>query len=137
MKITTVKSKLLITALCATALAMPLATLPARADDATPAPSAAAAGTHFGGTVSAVDASAKTITVDSKKGGSKTFSLTDSSTLTGADGSSTTLADIKTGDHVRISYTTGSDGTTLTVTTLKVGGGKGGKGKKGGGGGGN
>jgi Cu/Ag efflux protein CusF len=119
MKIKQVKLSLLIPTLCAAAIALPFASQTARADDASPAPSASAAKTpHSSGTITAVDATAKTITLKGKKS-SKTYEVPDSATLTGADGSATTLADLKTGDHVRVTYATGDDGKPAVVT-LKV-----------------
>jgi len=128
MNIKTAKYKILATAVCtllAASVVLPLGTQAVRADDSTPAasPAATKGGTHAGGSVTAVDASAKTITIQSKKGGSKTFTVGDSAKITGADGAAAALTDIKTGDHVRISFTTGDDGT-LTAVSIKVGGGK-------------
>jgi len=121
MKIKTAKINLLITTLCAAAIALPFASQTARADDASPAPAASPAkssASHTSGTISAVDATAKTIAIEGKKA-SKTFEVPDSATITGADGSATTLADLKKGDHVHITYKKGDDGKP-EVVTLKV-----------------
>jgi len=122
MKIKNIKNTLLIPTFCASLLALPMVTLTARAQDASPAASPAAkSSTHVTGSVTAVDTTANTITITSKAGGAKTFSVTDSTKITGADGSATTLADIKTGEHVHGSFKTGDDGK-LVLTALKVGG---------------
>jgi Cu/Ag efflux protein CusF len=124
MKIKTVKSTLLITTFCASFLALPMVTQTAMAQDASPAASATkASSTHITGSVTAVDASAKTITITSKTAGAKDFTVSDSTKITGADGSAATLADIKTGDHVRATFKTGDDGKDELVS-LKVGSGK-------------
>jgi hypothetical protein len=119
------KPNLFLTTLFATAaLTLPLcAQSPAPADSpaASPATSpVAATKTHFGGTVSSVDATAKTITVTNKKQGTKTFSITDDTKLSKTDGTAITLADIKPGDHVHGGFDTKPDGT-LVALTVKSG----------------
>jgi hypothetical protein len=122
------KINLLITSILATgALALPLCaqtsapdSSPAATEAASPA---AAAAEHFGGKITAIDTTAKTITVASKKLGSKTFKVTDSTTFAGADGSAVTLTDLKVGDRLHGGYTTAADGS-LELGTVKVGGGK-------------
>jgi Cu/Ag efflux protein CusF len=123
MNIKTVKSTLLIATFSASFLALPIVTQTARAQDASPAASPAKQSTHAAGSVTAVDSSAKTITITSKAGGAKTYSVTDSTKIIGADGAAATLADIKTGQHVRVTFKTNADGT-LEAVTLKVGSGK-------------
>jgi hypothetical protein len=115
------KAKLLVTTLIATAaLTLPLcAQSPAPAGSASPAASATDK-LHYGGTVSSVDTTAKTITVANKKQGTKTFSITDSTKLTKTDGTTITLADIKAGDHVHGAYDTAPDGK-LEALTVKSG----------------
>jgi Cu/Ag efflux protein CusF len=121
MKIKKVKLNLLITTLFAAgALALPICAQTAPADTAAPAASPAKSTTHFTGTVSAVDADGKTISAESKKAGKKTFDVTDSTKITGADGSAATLADLKTGDHIRVTFKTTDDGK-LEAETVKVG----------------
>jgi hypothetical protein len=88
--------------------------LVARAED-TGAAAAKPAKTKFSGTVSAVNASAKTFTV-----GNQTFTVTDGSKIS-RNGKEATLADVVVGDPAKGSYTTGADGK-LDVT--KVGFGK-------------
>jgi hypothetical protein len=111
----------LTTLIATAALTLPLcAQSPAPADSptaASPAASpAAAAKAHYGGTVSSVDATARTITVTNKKQGTKTFSITDATKLTKTDGTAITLADIKPGDHVHGAFDTNPDGTLLALT---------------------
>lgn len=89
--------------------------LVARADDAGAAAPAKPAKAKFSGTVSAVNASAKTFTV-----GDQTFTVTDDSKIS-RNGKEATLADVVVGDPAKGSYMTGADGK-LDVT--KVGFGK-------------
>ena len=117
------KPNLVLTTLLATAaLTLPLcAQSPAPSDSpAASAASSLAAKLHYGGTVSSVDATAKTITVTNKKQGTKTFARTDATKLTKTDGTVITLADIKPGDHVHGGYDTKPDGT-LEALTVKSG----------------
>ena len=104
---------LIISILSLGALVLPLqaqTTTGSSAPDTTPAKSKAS------GTVSAVDTSAKTVTV-----GADTFTDTDSSKIVKADGTDGTLDDVKTGEKVKVSYSTGDDGT-KDILTLKIGG---------------
>jgi hypothetical protein len=98
-------------------------TLPAIAQDSSPSDSAAAAtpkahGMRASGSVTAIDTSANTITI-----GDQVYSVTDSTKITKADGTTGALTDIKVGDRVHGAYKTGDDGKN-TLTSLKVGGGK-------------
>jgi hypothetical protein len=82
----------------------------------------------FYGTITAIDAKAKTFTIDKQ-----TFTIAADSHLTkAADDSPATIADVVVGEPARGTYTKSSDGT-LTVTKVRFGkksGGSGG-GKKG------
>jgi hypothetical protein len=69
------------------------------------------------GTLSAVDASAKSITVKSKAG-EETFKVADNATLK-AGHKTIVLADLKTGDLVQVTFATaGSDKQATMVTVL-------------------
>jgi hypothetical protein len=85
-----------------------------------------AASTKFYGSVTAIDATAKTFTV-----GEQTFTVGADTPMTKADGSTATLADAVVGEPARGTYTTAADGKTLNVTKVrfgkKTGGAKGGK----------
>jgi len=105
-------------------MALPVVTQTAFAQDASASASPAKVSTHASGSLTAIDTAGKTVTITSKAGGAKTYSVTDSTKITGADGAAATLADLKTGEHVRATFKTGDDGTTLELVTLKVGGGK-------------
>ncbi len=86
-----------------------------------------AAGAH--GKVSAVDATAKTITITHGKGGeAKVFTITDATTIT-VDGAAGKLADITTGMLAKVSEGTPA-GTAASVEATKHEKGKGGKKKK-------
>jgi hypothetical protein len=81
----------------------------------------------FYGVVSAIDATAKTFTIDGI-----TYQLTDDSAMTKGDGSAATLADAVVGQPARGSYHKAHDGT-LNITKVRFGkkvGGKGGGKKK-------
>ena len=94
-----------------------------------PSASFAKKGGGFAGSVTTVDASAKTITVSDKKAGAeKTFTVTDSTKITVA-GTSATLADLTAGTKVTV--TTGSSDTEADTITAAKAGKKGKKGKKG------
>jgi len=84
----------------------------------------------FYGSISAIDTTAKTFTVDNQ-----TYNIVGESQMTKAeDGSTATLADAKVGDPARGSYTKSADGK-LNVTKVRFGkktGGKSGGGKSGG-----
>ncbi len=104
-------------------LAMASAPVQAQTTPATtPAPAskpAKAPKTQYGGTLSAIDTTANTITVTStsKKNGDQSLVIAvASTTVIKRDGKKATLADFKTGEKVTGSYTT--DGTTLTAATL-------------------
>ena len=129
------KLNLLITTILATgALALPLraqtpapADTPAATTEATPAATTgttaatlAAQKSHFGGKLGAVDTTAKTITVQNKRQGPRTFQVTDSTKITKTDGSPATLADLMPGDHVHGAFKTTDDGK-LELLTLKIG----------------
>jgi hypothetical protein len=64
------------------------------------------------GAITAMDATAKTITV-----GDKTFATTDSTKYT-AHGKKSMMSDLKVGDTVSVSYT--KDGDTMTATKVTV-----------------
>lgn len=85
-----------------------------------PAASPAAAKMHFGGSLTAVDASGKTVTVHTKKNGDLNFTVSDTTKVTKTDGTPATLADFKVGDHAHGAFTKNGDGT-MTLLTLKVG----------------
>jgi hypothetical protein len=78
--------------------------LVARADDVGAAAPAKPAKEKFSGTVSAVDANAKTFTI-----GDQTFTVTDDSKIS-RNGKEATLADVVVGDPAKGSYTMGADG---------------------------
>lgn len=92
----------------------------ATAQAASPAPAATPEKAHFGGTLTSVDATGKTVTVVIKKQGTKTFQVTDSTKITKTDGTAITLGDLKAGDHVHGAFTTTADGK-LELLTLKAG----------------
>ena len=82
---------------------------------------------RFYGTISAVDASAKTFTVDNQ-----TYSIVAETQMTkAADDKPATIADATVGETVRGSYTKSSDGK-LNVTKVRFGKKTGGGGKAGG-----
>ena len=86
------------------------------------------AGHHAGyaGKVTAVDATAKTITVTHGKGGNaKTFTVTDGTTIT-VNGAAGKLADIATSMHARV-----TEGSTIgSAASIDAGAGKHGKKKR-------
>ena len=69
----------------------------------------------FHGKVSAVDTTAKTITIDSKKDGSKTFTVTDTTEIK-LDGKVVTLADLTAGTKAAVKF----DGTTALKIHAKT-----------------
>jgi Cu/Ag efflux protein CusF len=75
--------------------------LPARAEDKTEKPKKQ----QLTGTISAIDAAAKTVTINSKKEGDKTFTVTDKTKYATATKEVATLDDLKQGDKVQVSYT--------------------------------
>ena len=75
----------------------------------TNAPAAPMKSKRFAGKISAVDSTAKTVTVDNKTDGSRTFGVT-SDTKIMKDGKPGTLSDGVVGEPVRGTYTTGADG---------------------------
>ena len=86
-------------------------------------PTTAASPSKFYGTISAVDAEKKTITIDEK-----TYSIVPESDMTkAADGSAATFENATVGETARGTFTTSSDGT-MKVTKIrfgkKTGGGK-------------
>ncbi|MGA3170827.1 MAG: hypothetical protein ABSE62_07410 [Chthoniobacteraceae bacterium] len=102
-------------------------TLPAIAQDSSPSDTTAAATPkphhlRASGSVTAIDTSASTITISSTNG-DQTYSVSDSTKITKADGTTGALTDIKVGDHIHGSYKTGDDGK-MTLSSLRVGGGK-------------
>lgn len=85
----------------------------------TPAPAAkapAAKATRFGGTLTAVDATANTITISDKTKEPRTFTIAPTTKIT-KDKKPATLADFKVGDHVGGSYTSDASGV-MTATSL-------------------
>jgi hypothetical protein len=107
-----IKKLLKISLLTLVTVAIAGLSLVSRADDTTaPAPTKS----KFSGQVTAVNANAKTFTVDSQ-----TFTVTDDSKIS-RNGKEATLADVVVGDPAKGSYATGADGK-LDVT--KVGFGK-------------
>lgn len=75
----------------------------------------------FKGKIASVDKDKKTITLTSKKGEGRTFTIGDSAKLTkGDDDAAATWDDLKVGEPVRGSYMKSSDGT-LEVKMLKLG----------------
>lgn len=100
-------------------LALASAPLPTHAQtDTTTADtsSAPAKPTKASGTLTAVDTSGNTITVDNKTDGTRTFSIASTAKLT-KDKKPVTLADFTVGEKVYISYTTDASGT-LTATRV-------------------
>ena len=99
-------------AVCVAAVTL-LATQSVRAADEKAAPPAAPAapvvpkGDTYTGKIQAVDVKASTITIDHKKD-SKTFTVAPDCKFTGA-GKKVTLADLKIGDHVKVTYTQEGD----------------------------
>jgi hypothetical protein len=85
------------------------------ADDTTNAPAAPAKAKAFRGTLSAVDATAKTITVDNKTEKGRVFGVT-SDTKIIKDGKPATLSDGVVGDPIGGTYTTGADGKMVAKT---------------------
>ena len=81
-------------------------------------PADAARPNHFGGTVSKVDTAAKTVTIENKKQGPRTFQLTDSTKVTNGKAEAK-LEDVKVGDHVHGAYMT--VGGKMELSTLKLG----------------
>jgi hypothetical protein len=70
------------------------------------------------GTLSAVDTTANTISVENKTDGTRTFSIASTATIT-KDKKPATLADFAVGDKVFVAYTTDASGT-LTATKLST-----------------
>ena len=92
-------------------------------------PTTAPSANKFYGTISAVNAEAKTFTIDEK-----VYAIVSESEMTkAADGSAATVESAKVGETARGTYTTSSDGT-MKVTKVrfgkKAGGSNGGGGKK-------
>jgi len=85
------------------------------ADDSTNAPAAPAKPKGFRGTLAAVDATAKTITVDNKTEKGRVFGIT-SDTKIMKDGKPATLSDGVVGEPVSGSYATGADGKNVAKT---------------------
>lgn len=119
------KNLLKLSLLTVVATAMVALAPASRADDT----NAAAAGDQssmtgkISGTVSSVDATAKTFAV-----GDQTYSLSDDSQIS-RNGKPATISDLMAGDPVKGSYTKGADGK-MTVTKAKFGKKMGGKKKK-------
>jgi hypothetical protein len=59
---------------------------------------------HKSGTVTAIDAAAGTLTINTRRGKTKTFYLSPGSKIETAEGKNGTLSDIKVGDEVSIRY---------------------------------
>ena len=125
------KSCLSTLALCMICLASPLAVRAAERPTAATNPSTDQAGpAKFYGTISAVDATAKTFTIDGQ-----TYAVVGETHMTkAADDSAATIADAVVGETARGTYTKTTDGK-LNVTKVRFGkktGGKQGGGKSGG-----
>jgi Cu/Ag efflux protein CusF len=75
-----------------------------RAEDGKKAEKKADKPRQLTGEITAVDPTAGTVTINSKKEGSKTFSVT-ATTKFGGEGKDITIADLKAGDKVTIHYT--------------------------------
>ena len=86
-------------------------TAPAPASSKTPAKSKKASGT-----LTAIDTTANTITVDNKTDGSRTFAIASTATFA-KDKKPATLADFAVGDKVYVTYTKDASGT-MTATKL-------------------
>ncbi len=123
----------LITGACVAAIALcgPMAAFAASKKAASPAPSASATpatsaspamkaprAIPFHGTVSSVDASAKTFTIAGKET-SRIFMVTDKTVVT-KDGAAATMTDITADEKVRGSYWKHEDGK-LEAKTVKIG----------------
>ena len=121
-------------AIAALSLCLPIPA-PAQSKSASPSPSASASpaaekgestatkparAIPLRGTVSEVDADAKTFTITSKKGGTRVFKVTDKTTIT-KDGEEATFADIEAEGKISGSYWKQDDGT-LEVKSVKIGG---------------
>ncbi|HTR43557.1 MAG TPA: hypothetical protein VMH87_18245 [Pseudomonadales bacterium] len=117
------KKLLKISLLTLVTVAITSLSLISRADDTTAPAADKPAKSKFSGSVTAVDASAKTFTVDGQ-----TYTVTDGSKIS-RNGKSATLADVVVGDPVKGSYTTGADGK-LDVTKVGFGKKMGGKHKQ-------
>ncbi|HUB68219.1 MAG TPA: DUF5666 domain-containing protein [Candidatus Methylacidiphilales bacterium] len=81
--------------------------------------------TNARGTITAVDTSANTISIENKTDGTRTFSISSTATFT-KDKKPATLSDFAVGDKVSITYQTDSSGT-MTATKIISGGAGGGK----------
>jgi len=77
---------------------------------------AAAKKTRFSGKVTAVDATAGTLTIKSR-----TFSVTSTTAITDSTGAAATLAGVTVGSKVSGTYEKSADGASMTVDTLKIG----------------
>jgi hypothetical protein len=114
---------------CAASLAfsMPLNAQREPATAASPATSAASPAAKpatarpipFRGKISAVDQSAKTFTLGGKKG-TRTFKVTDSTTITKAGGAAATMTDITVNEHARGTSLKQDDGT-FEAKTVNLG----------------
>lgn len=78
-----------------------------------------AAGTRFFGKLSAVDSTAKTITVENKTKDKRTFEITSETKIT-KEGKPATLSDGTVGEDVGGTYATGADGK-MTAKTVRFG----------------
>jgi len=80
----------------------------ARAADEKAAATTAAKSEILGGKIEAVDATAGTVTIMHKKE-TKVFTVAPDCKFTGAGNKKVTLADLKVGDHVKVTYTQEGD----------------------------
>ena len=87
-----------LTGLAVVAMVVALAS-PVRAGDAKPKKLPAA-----GGTITAIDAKADTVTLKNKDGESKTFTCAPTCKFGGGDDKATSLADYKVGDKITVHY---------------------------------
>jgi hypothetical protein len=89
------------------------------AADSTNAPAAPTKNSRFRGTLSAVDNTAKTITVDNKTEKGRVFAITSDTKLI-KDGKPAMLSDAVVGEPVNGTYTTGDDGK-MTAKMVRFG----------------
>ncbi|HUI05877.1 MAG TPA: hypothetical protein VL486_02615 [Verrucomicrobiae bacterium] len=80
----------------------------ARAADEKPAATAMAKSEVLVGKIESVDTTAGTITIKHKKE-TKTFTVASDCKITGAGNKKATLADLKAGDHIKVTYTEEGD----------------------------
>ena len=100
-----------LTGLAVVAMAVALAS-PVRAQDTKPPKMP-----HMGGTITALDAKAGTVTLKNKDG-EKTFTCAPTCKFGSPDDKATSLADYKVGDHITVHYT--DDAGKLTAHKLGI-----------------